>query len=149
MLEKPSGRGSEVHLYYFVICLDKPVRQGQQIYPYLVWQTHDEEAELAVQLDEEALAAKGLEATMTGALHRQIGKVFKVLSGKTVFAGSRKFRSSDEYQCVNCNHGQRTGLLYPNDKSFVFLHQPTMVRRAGGPGAAPPHKETPGHQLNF
>jgi len=132
MLEKPMGRyGSEVKFFFFIICLDKPVRQGQQTYPFLVWQTHDEDTELAMNLEEAAIEEKypgaGLAPAMEGALHKQIGKLFKVLSGKTVFAGSRKFRSAAGDQCVNCSHGQRTGLLYPNDKSFVFLHQPTLV----------------------
>ena len=29
----------------------------------------------------------------------------------------------DGNQCIDCNLGQMNGLLYPNDKSFVYLHQ--------------------------
>ena len=132
MLEKPMGRlAGDLQAFYFVICLDKAVRQGQQAYPYLVWQTVNEETDVAVNMEQEAIDEKypnsGLKPLLEGALHKHIGKVFKVLTGKTVFAGSRKFRSADGNQCLNCNFGQRTGVLYPNDKSFVFLHQPAMV----------------------
>jgi structure-specific recognition protein 1 len=131
MLEKPVGRKAETSFFYFVICLDKPIRQGQQKYPYLVWQTMNEETELRVNLEEAALEAAypggGLKPLLEGALHKSIAKVFKVLTGKTIFAGSRRYKSADGNQCVTCNFGQRSGLLYPNDKSFVFLHQPTMV----------------------
>ena len=137
MLEKPTGHtsrsepDSDVHFFYFVICLERPVRLGQQSYAYLVWQTINEESEVAITLEEDEIEAKypgaGLKPSMEGALHKSIGKLFKVLSGKTVFAGSRKYRSAAGHQCVSCNLGQRNGVLYPNDKSFVFLHQPTMV----------------------
>mmetsp|Transcript_37048 Transcript_37048/g.82982 ORF Transcript_37048/g.82982 Transcript_37048/m.82982 type:complete len:758 (+) Transcript_37048:268-2541(+) len=132
MLEKPTGRQAhDVSFFYFVVCLDKPVRQGQQKYPYLVWQTQNEDSELEIKMEEadidEKYPGSGLKASNEGPLHRLIGKVFKVLSGKTVFAGSKKYRSVGGDQCISCNLGQRNGLLYPNDKSFVFLHQPTLV----------------------
>jgi structure-specific recognition protein 1 len=135
MLEKPSGGGrqaeGEVQFFYFVICLQRPVRQGQQSYPYLVWQTVNEDTEVTVNMTEAEMEAKypgsGLKPAMAGALHKHVGKLFKVLSGKTVFAGSRKYRSASGAQSIGCNLGQRNGVLYPNDKSFVFLHQPTMV----------------------
>lgn len=97
MLEKPMGRkgaSEEASFFYFVICLDKPIRQGQQKYPFLVWQTQNEETELAVNMEEAALEERypgsGLKPTLQGALHKLIGKVFKVLTSKTVYAGSRK-----------------------------------------------------------
>uniref|UniRef100_A0A7S2WS60 FACT complex subunit SSRP1 n=2 Tax=Rhizochromulina marina TaxID=1034831 RepID=A0A7S2WS60_9STRA len=130
MLQKPTSSGP-VEIYSFVICLDKPIRQGQQKYPYLVWQTNNEEEEITINLSEEAIEERfpgsGLAPSMTGPLHRLIGKIFKSFTRKTVFAGSRRFRSADEFQCVSCALGPRNGFLYPNDKSFVFLHQPTMV----------------------
>jgi structure-specific recognition protein 1 len=131
MLEKPQGSGGEAKFFYFVICLEKPVRQGQQKYSYLVWQTHDEDTVITMNMDQEKISEKypdsGLKQSMESALHKLIGKVFKALTGKVVYAGSRKFKSSEGNQCVSCHFKQHTGVLYPNEKSFVFLHQPTLV----------------------
>ena len=129
MLQKPTGsRGaSGVNFFYFVICLEKPVRQGKKKFPFLVWQTQNEDTEVEVKLEEKDIEArypgKGIKPVMAGALHILIGKLFKVLTGKTVFAGSKKFQSKDGNQCIDCNLGQMNGVLYPNDKSFVYLHQ--------------------------
>lgn len=129
MLQKPTGsRGSAgVNFFYFIICLEKPVRQGKKKYPFLVWQTQNEDTEIEIKLDQQALderyPGKGLKSLMTGALHIIIGRVFKTLTAKTVFAGSKRFQSRDGNQCIDCNLGQSNGVLYPNDKSFVYLHQ--------------------------
>jgi structure-specific recognition protein 1 len=130
MLEYPRAR-SDAQSWYFVICLDKPVRQGQQKYPFLVWQTHNEEANIEMNMAEEAIEERypgaGLKPSMEGSLHKLIAKIFKVLSGKTVFSASKKYLSASESKCVTCNLGQRSGVLYPMDKSFLFLHQPVLV----------------------
>ena len=60
-------------------------------------------------------------------MHALIARIFKALTGKQVFSHSRKFKSANEHHCVACAHRARNGLLYPNDKSFVYLHQPTLV----------------------
>ena len=87
------------------------MRQGKKKFPFLVWQTQNEDTELEVKLEEkdieERYPGKGVKPMMTGALHILIGK----------------FQSKDGNQCIDCNLGQMNGLLYPNDKSFVYLHQ--------------------------
>ena len=50
LLPKPD----EVHMA-FVIALDKPIRQGQQRYQYLVMQASKDPDEVTVNMDEEAL----------------------------------------------------------------------------------------------
>jgi structure-specific recognition protein 1 len=50
LLPKPD----EVHMA-FVIALDKPIRQGQQRYQYLVMQACKDPDEVTVNLDEETL----------------------------------------------------------------------------------------------
>lgn len=132
MLAQSRSRGQDdINFFYFVICLSKPVRQGQQNYPYLVWQTNSDEADLVLNMSEEEIQEKypnsGLSPSLGGSLHKNMAKVFKSFTGKTVFAASRTYRSANDHQCVKCALGQRTGELYPNDKSFVFVYQPTLV----------------------
>uniref|UniRef100_A0A7S2F6D7 FACT complex subunit SSRP1 n=1 Tax=Octactis speculum TaxID=3111310 RepID=A0A7S2F6D7_9STRA len=131
MLERSKGRH-----FNFIICLDKPIRQGQQKYPNLVWQTPSQHAQITVNMTEEEIATRFkdhadpssmLQPVMSGMLHALIARIFKALTGKMVFSHSRKYSSANGEHCIKCAHKARNGDLYPNDKSFVFLHQPTLV----------------------
>ena len=42
----------------FIVALDRPIRQGQQRYPHLVWQLKKTEAEIMVKLTEEQITSK-------------------------------------------------------------------------------------------
>ena len=56
-------------------------------------------------------------------LHELISCIFKRLTGKKVFLHSRTYINTNDDHCVGCVHGGRNGWLYPNDKSFIFLHE--------------------------
>ena len=129
MLQKPNGKH-----FHFVICLDKPILQGQQKYPYLVWMPTNDETKINVNMDEEAIEERfaeqekhGIKPVMSGALHSLVARVFRAFSGKDVYSHSKRFESADKNHCISCAHQARNGFLYPNDKSFVYLHQPTIV----------------------
>ena len=86
-----------------------------------------------MNLTEEELEAKygkgsGLKPKLEGPLYQLVARVFKVLSGKKVFT-TGKFRSSDDRHAVNCSVKASTGQLYPLERSFVFVHKPTLVLR--------------------
>ena len=40
-----------------------------------------------------------------------------------------RFRSVDERHAVSCSVKASTGHLYPLERSFVFIHKPTLVLR--------------------
>ena len=66
--------------YVFLICLERPIRQGQQKYQYLVWQTPMRQEELAINLDAAQIAEKwgegcGLSPLMDGQFHHLVAKV--------------------------------------------------------------------------
>ena len=111
--------------------LDRPIRQGQQRYPHLVWQLKKTEAEIMVKLTEEQITSKygancGLKPELSGALYQLVARVFKVLSGKKVFT-TGKFRSSDGRHAVSCSVKASTGQLYPLERSLAFIHKPTSL----------------------
>jgi structure-specific recognition protein 1 len=71
----------------FVIALDKPIRQGQQRYQYLVMQTNKNPSELEILLDEETLQKEyggELQPLMQGSLSNLVAKTFKVVTKKKV-----------------------------------------------------------------
>mmetsp|Transcript_16453 Transcript_16453/g.49540 ORF Transcript_16453/g.49540 Transcript_16453/m.49540 type:complete len:686 (-) Transcript_16453:49-2106(-) len=125
-------RTDDVH-YALILVLDRPIRQGQQRYGHLVWQLKKGETDLTVHLDEDAIAAKygassGLKPLLEGPLYQIAARVFKVMSGKKVFT-TGKFRAADNRHAVNASVKANTGQLYPLERSFVFIHKPTIVVR--------------------
>jgi structure-specific recognition protein 1 len=118
----------------FVISLDNPLRQGQQTYRHLVMQlAKKEQMDLTVNLEESAFAEGGkyhgkLEPKMSGAVPQLIAKVFKLLTAKKVIIPGA-FRSHHKQRGVKCSLKAEEGVLYPLEKSFVFIHKPTLYVR--------------------
>lgn len=115
----------------FVIALDKPIRQGQQRYQYLVLQSTKEPDEVTVNMEEETLQKEyngELQPVMRGTLSNLIAKTFKVISNKKVFIPG-KFANANQQACVKCAVRANEGFLYPLEKQFVFIHKPTIIIR--------------------
>lgn len=126
LLPKPD----EVHMA-FVIALDKPIRQGQQRYQHLVFQTSKDPDEVTVNMDEETLQKEygnDLQPVMRGSLSNLIAKTFKVIAKKKVFIPG-KFANANQQPCVKCALRANEGLLYPLEKQFVFIHKPPILVR--------------------
>ena len=126
LLPKPD----DVHMA-FVIALDKPIRQGQQRYQYLVLQTSKDPDEITVNLDEETLKKEygdDLQPVMRGSLSNLVAKTFKVIAKKKVFIPG-KFSNANQQSCVKCALRANEGLLYPLEKQFVFIHKPPVLIR--------------------
>lgn len=126
LLPKPD----EVHMA-FVIALDKPIRQGQQRYQYLVMQCSKDPDEVTVNLDEESLKndyGGDLQPVMRGSLSNLVAKIFKVIAKKKVFIPG-KFANANQQACVKCAVRANEGLLYPLEKQFVFIHKPPILVR--------------------
>lgn len=126
LLPKPD----EVHMA-FVIGLDKPIRQGQQRYQFLVLQVNKENDEVLVNLEEDALQKEyggELQPVMRGSLANLVAKTFKIIAKKKVFIPG-KFANANQQACVKCAVRANEGLLYPLEKQFVFIHKPTILIR--------------------
>jgi len=126
LLNKPD----DMHCF-FVIALEKPIRQGQQRYQYLVMQTSKDQAEVDINLTDTQLKEKyndELTKTMTGSLSNVVAKVFKIVTGKKVFVPG-KYSSLRQTQCVSCSLKANEGFLYPLEKQFIWLHKPPVLVR--------------------
>jgi structure-specific recognition protein 1 len=126
LLPKPD----EVHMA-FVIALDKPIRQGQQRYQYLVLQATKDPDEVTVNLEEETLQKEyggELQPVMRGSLSNLVAKTFKVIAKKKVFIPG-KFSNANQQACIKCAYRANEGLLYPLEKQFVFIHKPPILVR--------------------
>jgi structure-specific recognition protein 1 len=126
LLPKPD----DVHMA-FVIALDKPIRQGQQRYQYLVLQTNKDPDEIRVNLDEDTLKKEygdDLQPIMRGSLSNLVAKTFKIIAKKKVFIPG-KFSNANQQPCVKCALRANEGLLDPLEKQFVFIHKPPVLIR--------------------
>eukprot|EP00968_Pinguiococcus_pyrenoidosus_P005129 scaffold331_cov243-Pinguiococcus_pyrenoidosus.AAC.10 len=128
MLEKPDGFRMVV-----VISLTRGIRQGQQRYQNLVLETNKDEDELIVNLSEDECQQRfngELLPRTVGPMCNLIAMAFRHIAGKKIFvAGS--YRSARELQCVQCAYKAYNGLLFVLDRSFVFIHKPTLIIRFG------------------
>lgn len=124
LLHRPDGYTSAV-----VIALVKPIRQGNQRYFHLVLQTTREEFTVAVNLTQEEIASKydnQLTPEVTMPMSSLISKIFKVLSQSKVFV-PKNFKSDRDAQAVRCSVKANEGLLFPLEKSFIFINKPTFI----------------------
>jgi len=124
LLDKPDG----VRMA-FIICLEKPIRQGSQKYQYLVLETHKLEHTLQINLSEEDIAKDydgQLQKEMTMSMASLIAKIFKVLSKTTVYV-PKGFKSFRNEFAVRCSYKTSEGLIYPLAKCIIFINKPTMV----------------------
>ncbi|XP_064613506.1 FACT complex subunit SSRP1-like isoform X2 [Liolophura sinensis] len=114
---------------FFVMSLDPPIKQGQTRYHFLI-SLFNKEDEMTIELglSEEELKEKydgKLTQEMSGLEYEVISRVFKaVVNRKITVPGG--FTSHQGHQCINCSYKAATGLLYPLERGFIFVHKPPM-----------------------
>ncbi|GMI02367.1 hypothetical protein TrLO_g14125 [Triparma laevis f. longispina] len=141
LLNRPDGRA------FFIVALEKAVRQGQQKHSYLVIQVDKNDSTVALNLDEEAKNKSGMkDEKLSGKFSNIMAKAFKLITGKKVFV-TGKFRGYRDYEAIPCSLKANDGLLYPLEKQFIWLHRPPVLvrfeeissvefQRYGGSGAS-------------
>jgi len=114
---------------YFVVSLDPPIKQGQTRYHFLIllFQKEDEMS-LELTLEEEEIKTKyedKLQKEMAGLEYEVVSKVFKAITGRKITVPGN-FTSHHGAQAVTCSYKASTGLLYPLERGFVFVHKPPL-----------------------
>lgn len=137
-LEKPTTvAGERSSRFFFVISLDDPIRHGAQRHPHLVMQLDRGSDDLVVPLrlsqeDIDAGRYEGLgkdgASELRGETPKLVAMLLKHVTGKPVFRPGA-FMSSSDAKCVRASLKSSEGLLYPLDKSFLFIHKPTTYVR--------------------
>ena len=130
-----SGGHAEATRFAIVVSLDDPVRQGLQRHPHLVMQLEKKAVTAALRIPEvdikagkyEGLGADGAES-VTGELPKLVASLLKKVSGKAVFK-PENFTSHTGQRCVRCSHRAQDGLLFPLEKSMMWIHKPTVFLR--------------------
>lgn len=124
LLPKPD----DVHML-FVLGLDKPVRQGNTSYYYLVMQIKkDTEESVKLKLPPEQLEQQlneRLKEEYEGKLHDVVAKVFKsIIKINIIIPGD--FESSTKHSGVKCSVRASEGHLFFLTKSLIFVPKPVI-----------------------
>ncbi|KAE9213899.1 hypothetical protein PF004_g15193 [Phytophthora fragariae] len=125
LLELPNGLNTA-----FVISLEEPIRQGKQGYPHLVLQLSKNDVHIDVNMsaDEIKKYNGNIHERMSGALPQIVATLFKFIIGKKVYT-SGKFKTHSGDRAVKCAVKAQSGVLFPLEKSFMFIHKPTTFIR--------------------
>jgi len=118
---------------FFVIALDPPLRQGQTRYPFLILQfERDEEMSCTLNLTESEIEEKygnKLSRDMSGAVFEVVSRVFKEICQKKITVPGN-FKSKAGTSAITCSYKASTGLLYPLERGFIFVHKPALHVRS-------------------
>ena len=128
LLAKPDGRH---HL--LMVSVEPPIRKGQTVYDHLIFQFADDQViELALR---GGITERDCEDKYAGKLKMEYddneGLVFSsILRGladaRLVTSDRCSFSAASGAKCVRCSVRADEGLLYPMEKSLVYLHKPTV-----------------------
>ncbi|PSC71373.1 FACT complex subunit SSRP1 [Micractinium conductrix] len=117
-----------------VISLDPPIRKGQTFYNHILCQfPSDEEAEVELDIGDDALAAKNekcggrLQRKFSGPAHEVFAKVLRGLSG-TKLTKPGTFRDAEGTgHAVRCSFKADDGFLYPLERAFFYVQKPPLL----------------------
>lgn len=114
---------------FFVVSLDPPIKQGQTRYHFLILLFYkDDEMSLEVGLSEEELQEKyegKLQTDMSGLEYEVVSKVFKAVTTRKITVPGN-FTGHSGTPAIACSYKAATGLLYPLERGFIFVHKPPV-----------------------
>ncbi|TRY89951.1 hypothetical protein DNTS_001673 [Danionella cerebrum] len=105
---------------FFVISLDPPIKQGQTRYHFLILLFSKEETiKLSLNMNEEEVEKRfegKLNKNMSGSLYEMVSRVMKALVNRKI-------------TCITCSYKASSGLLYPLERGFIYVHKPPVHLR--------------------
>uniref|UniRef100_A0A8C1GN28 FACT complex subunit SSRP1 n=1 Tax=Cyprinus carpio TaxID=7962 RepID=A0A8C1GN28_CYPCA len=117
---------------FFVISLDPPIKQGQTRYHFLILLfSKDEELSLALNMSEDEVEKRyegKLSKNMSGPLFEIVSRVMKALVNRKITVPGN-FQGHSGSQCITCAYKASSGLLYPLERGFIYVHKPPVHLR--------------------
>jgi len=114
---------------FFVVSMDPPIRQGQTRYPFLILQfERDEDITCRLNLTQEDIETKynnKLKTEMSGALFEVFSRVLKEICGRKITVPGN-FKGHSGTSSMTCSYKAASGLLYPLERGFIFVHKPPI-----------------------
>ncbi|XP_030043369.1 FACT complex subunit SSRP1 isoform X2 [Microcaecilia unicolor] len=114
---------------FFVISLDPPIKQGQTRYHFLILLfSKDEDISLTLNMNEEEVEKRfegKLTKNMSGSLYEMVSRVMKALVNRKITVPGN-FQGHSGAQCITCSYKASSGLLYPLERGFIYVHKPPV-----------------------
>ncbi|XP_059819120.1 FACT complex subunit SSRP1-like [Hypanus sabinus] len=114
---------------FFVISLDPPIKQGQTRYHFLILLfSKDDELSLTLNMSEEEVAKKfdgKLTRDMAGPLYEVVSRIMKSLVSRKITVPGN-FVGNSGAHCISCSYKASSGLLYPLERGFIYVHKPPV-----------------------
>uniref|UniRef100_A0A6Q2YT01 FACT complex subunit SSRP1 n=1 Tax=Esox lucius TaxID=8010 RepID=A0A6Q2YT01_ESOLU len=117
---------------FFVVSLDPPIKQGQTRYHFLILIFSKEEVlSLSLNMTEEEVEKRyegKLSKNMSGPLYEMVSRVMKALVNRKITVPGN-FLGHSGTQCITCSFKASSGLLYPLERAFIYVHKPPVHLR--------------------
>uniref|UniRef100_A0ABM5F7Y9 FACT complex subunit SSRP1 n=1 Tax=Pogona vitticeps TaxID=103695 RepID=A0ABM5F7Y9_9SAUR len=114
---------------FFVISLDPPIKQGQTRYHFLILLfSKDEDISLTLNMNEDEVEKRfegRLTKNMSGSLYEMVSRVMKALVNRKITVPGN-FQGHSGAQCITCSYKASSGLLYPLERGFIYVHKPPV-----------------------
>ncbi|CAB1325452.1 unnamed protein product, partial [Coregonus sp. 'balchen'] len=118
---------------FFVISLDPPIKQGQTRYHFLILLfSKEEELSLTLNMSEEEVEKRyegKLSKNMSGSLYEMVSRVMKALVNRKITVPGNFQGNTPGAQCITCSYKAQSGLLYPLERGFIYVHKPPVHLR--------------------
>ncbi|KAM9833515.1 FACT complex subunit SSRP1a [Syngnathus typhle] len=117
---------------FFVISLDPPIKQGQTRYHFLILLfSKEENISLSLTMSEDDVERRfegKLSKNMSGSLYELVSRVMKALVNRKITVPGN-FQGHSGAQCITCSYKATSGLLYPLERGFIYVHKPPVHLR--------------------
>ncbi|XP_069485098.1 FACT complex subunit SSRP1 isoform X1 [Ambystoma mexicanum] len=114
---------------FFVISLDPPIKQGQTRYHFLILLfSKEEDLSLTLNMNEDEVEKRfegKLTKNMSGSLYEMVSRVMKALVNRKITVPGN-FVGHSGGQCITCSYKASSGLLYPLERGFIYVHKPPV-----------------------
>uniref|UniRef100_A0A8C2XLU7 FACT complex subunit SSRP1 n=1 Tax=Cyclopterus lumpus TaxID=8103 RepID=A0A8C2XLU7_CYCLU len=112
--------------------LDPPIKQGQTRYHFLILLfSKEEDLSLTLNMSEEDVERRfegKLSKNMSGSLYEMVSRVMKALVNRKITVPGN-FQGHSGVQCITCSYKASSGLLYPLERGFIYVHKPPVHLR--------------------
>ncbi|XP_048450213.1 FACT complex subunit SSRP1-like [Rhincodon typus] len=114
---------------FFVISLDPPIKQGQTRYHFLILLfSKDDDLTLTLNMSEDEVAKRfdgKLSKQMSGPLYEVVSRIMKSLVSRKITVPGN-FVGNSGAHCISCSYKASSGLLYPLERGFIYVHKPPV-----------------------
>lgn len=132
-----------------VVGFDKPLRQGNTSYPYIIFQfkrTKETKIELKMPKEQLEITYPELAESYEGFYYEIVAKLFKLIIGINVIIPG-EFKTTGGHAGLKCHIGNQEGLLFPLNKSLIFIKKPVIYLRLDQLSHIEFHRTSAGHTI--